>query len=73
MFIGRESELALLNNLYTSDKFEFVVMYGRRRVGKTALISEFIKDKKAIYFMGIPILTELTLQEDTVVQGILKM
>ena len=53
MFIGRESELALLNNLYTSDKFEFVVMYGRRRVGKTALISEFIKDKKAIYFMGV--------------------
>ena len=73
MFIGRESELALLNNLYTSDKFEFVVMYGRRCVGKIALISEFIKDKKAIYFMEIPILTELTLQEDTVVQGILKM
>lgn len=73
MFIGRESELALLNNLYTSDKFEFVVMYGRRRVGKTALISEFIKDKKAIYFMGILILTELILQEDTVERGILKM
>ena len=53
MFIGRESELALLNKLYTSDKFEFVVMYGRRRVGKTALISEFIKDKKVIYFMGV--------------------
>jgi len=53
MFIGRENELALLNNLYTSDKFEFVVMYGRRRVGKTALISEFIKDKKAVYFMGV--------------------
>ena len=53
MFVGRESELALLNKLYTSDKFEFVVMYGRRRVGKTALISEFIKDKKAIYFMGV--------------------
>lgn len=53
MFIGRESELTLLNKLYASDKFEFVVMYGRRRVGKTALISEFIKDKKAIYFMGV--------------------
>ena len=53
MFVGRENELALLNSLYTSDKFEFVVMYGRRRVGKTALISEFIKDKKAVYFMGV--------------------
>lgn len=53
MFIGRERELASLNSLYTSDKFEFAVIYGRRRVGKTALISQFIKDKKSIYFMGV--------------------
>ena len=53
MFIGRERELAALNKLYKSDKFEFVVIYGRRRVGKTALISRFIEDKNAIYFMGI--------------------
>ena len=53
MFIGRERELAALNKLYESDKFEFVVIYGRRRVGKTALISRFIEDKKAIYFMGV--------------------
>ena len=53
MFIGRERELDSLNQLYTSDKFEFAVIYGRRRVGKTALINEFIKDKKAIYFMGV--------------------
>ena len=42
MFVGRERELAALNQLYESDKFEFVVIYGRRRVGKTALISRFI-------------------------------
>lgn len=53
MFIGRERELASLNQLYTSDKFEFAVIYGRRRVGKTALINQFIKDKKAIYFTGV--------------------
>lgn len=53
MFIGRERELATLNKLYASDKFEFVVIYGRRRVGKTALISQFIDDKSAIYFMGV--------------------
>ena len=53
MFIGRKSELASLNKLYTSDKFEFAVIYGRRRVGKTALITQFIGDKKAIYFMGV--------------------
>ena len=53
MFIGRESELKTLNNLYQSGRFEFVVIYGRRRVGKTALINEFIGMKSAIYFMGV--------------------
>lgn len=53
MFVGRERELDALNKLYKSDKFEFVVIYGRRRVGKTALINQFIENKKAIYFMGV--------------------
>ena len=53
MFIGRERELASLSNLYDSDKFEFAVLYGRRRVGKTALINRFIDGKRAIYFMGV--------------------
>ncbi len=53
MFIGRERELNTLDNLYESNKFEFTVIYGRRRVGKTALINQFIWDKRAIYFMGV--------------------
>lgn len=53
MFIGRERELATLNKLYKSNKFEFTVIYGRRRVGKTALINQFIEGKNAIYFMGV--------------------
>ena len=53
MFIGRNKELSALERLYKSDKFEFVVIYGRRRVGKTALINHFIDDKKSIYFMGV--------------------
>lgn len=53
MFIGREKELKTLNTLYSSDRFEFAVIYGRRRVGKTKLITEFIGDKKAIYFTGV--------------------
>ncbi len=53
MFIGREQELSTLNKLYHSNRFEFAVMYGRRRVGKTALINQFILDKKSIYFMGV--------------------
>ena len=53
MFIGRERELQALERLFYSDHFEFAVIYGRRRVGKTALISRFIQDKDAIYFMGV--------------------
>lgn len=53
MFIGRERELKSLEQLYKSGKFEFAVLYGRRRVGKTALLNKFIQDKQAIYFMGV--------------------
>ena len=53
MFIGRERELQTLNSLYNSNRFEFAVIYGRRRVGKTALINEFTKDKDNIFFTGI--------------------
>lgn len=53
MFIGREGELATLNKLYKSGRFEFAVLYGRRRVGKTALINRFLEGKPAVYFMGV--------------------
>lgn len=52
MFIGREYELSELNKLYNQDKFQFVVIYGRRRVGKTTLINEFCKDKPNIFFVA---------------------
>lgn len=45
VFIGRVKELNQLSKLYNKDKFNFIVMYGRRRVGKTTLLSEFCKDK----------------------------
>ena len=53
MFYGRDFELSELNRQYKNNNFEFPVIYGRRRVGKTELIREFIKDKKAIYIQGI--------------------
>ena len=53
MFIGRENELNALKKLYHSDKFEFAVIYGRRRVGKTALINEFVNGKDSIFFTGV--------------------
>ena len=53
MFIGRTKELTTLDKLYHSNKFEFIVIYGRRRVGKTAIINQFMNNKKSIYFMGV--------------------
>ncbi|SHE92857.1 AAA family ATPase [Caloramator proteoclasticus] len=52
MFIGREFELSTLDNLYNEDTFHFVVMYGRRRVGKTTLLTEFCKNKPSIFFVA---------------------
>ena len=49
-FIGREQELADLNELYSQDKFQLFVLYGRRRVGKTTLLNEFCKDKDTIFY-----------------------
>lgn len=53
MFVGREEELAKLENLYQKDAFQMVVVYGRRRVGKTALINRFASDKRALYFTAL--------------------
>ncbi|MDO4921195.1 MAG: ATP-binding protein [Phascolarctobacterium sp.] len=53
MFVGRKAELQQLNTLYRQDKFQCIIIYGRRRVGKTTLINEFIKDKDVIYFTAI--------------------
>jgi len=50
-FIDRERELRKINSLLNSNKFEFIVIYGRRRVGKTTLIKKLIENKKAIYFL----------------------
>lgn len=50
MFVGREQELATLERLYRSGTFQMPVVYGRRRVGKTSLIAEFVKGKPAIFF-----------------------
>lgn len=50
MFLGREKELADLNEMYKQDKFHLFVLYGRRRVGKTTLLNEFCKNKEAIFY-----------------------
>ena len=49
-FIGRDKELRTLQTAYESDRSELVVVYGRRRIGKTALMTQFCKDKAGVYF-----------------------
>ena len=50
MFIGREKELAMLEGQYAREQYACVILYGRRRVGKTALVNEFCKGKEALVF-----------------------
>lgn len=52
-FIGRISELEELNRLYKANQSKIAVIYGRRRVGKSALIEAFIADKPALEFEGL--------------------
>jgi len=53
MFFGRKKELETLSAQYTKSEFSFIPIYGRRRVGKTQLIEEFIQDKSAIFFTAV--------------------
>lgn len=50
MFIGRQAELKFLEDRYQSKRGEMIVLYGRRRIGKTETLREFCKDKPHIYF-----------------------
>lgn len=51
-FIDRQKERATLEKEYARSESSLVILYGRRRVGKTTLISEFIKDKKALFYLA---------------------
>ena len=50
MFVGREHELKALNGMWERPSFQMMVMLGRRRIGKTALIDEFAKNKRVLFF-----------------------
>ena len=53
MFLCREQELSTLNKRYHKNSFECMIIYGRRRVGKTSIINEFCKDKPTIFFSAL--------------------
>ena len=50
--IGREREKKILDKLLTSDRPEFLALYGRRRVGKTFLVREYFKSQTLFFFTG---------------------
>ena len=50
MFIGREAELKFLNDKYQEKSGQLIVLYGRRRVGKTETLREFCKGKPHVFF-----------------------
>ena len=52
MFVNRKNELESLEKAYTARNTNFIVIYGRRRVGKTELIKQFLKDKSGFYFLA---------------------
>ena len=52
-FIGRKRELDALNKIYAKDGFQMMVLYGRRRVGKSTLLQKFIEGKKAVFYTAV--------------------
>lgn len=53
MFVGRKDELKRLEDAYDTGTFQMAVIYGRRRVGKTTLVSEFARGKRALFFTAL--------------------
>ena len=52
MFVNRTEELDFLEKAYHSKQAEMIVIYGRRRIGKTTLIQQFIANKRSLYYMA---------------------
>ena len=50
-FINRKYELKFMDDKYNENKKELIIIYGRRRIGKTMLIKKFVENKKYIYHL----------------------
>ncbi|MHA1798558.1 MAG: AAA family ATPase, partial [Candidatus Helarchaeota archaeon] len=51
-FINRKQELSILEKEWNKKNAQLIIVYGRRRIGKTRLLTEFLKDKKGIFYIG---------------------
>lgn len=70
MFLGREKELEALEKMYAKDGFQMAVVFGRRRIGKTSLLNEFIKKKSALYLPAEEVNDALNLEKFTKILGV---
>ncbi len=61
-FIGREPEMIRLKSLLSKRSSSLVVVRGRRRIGKSRLLSEFGKEMKSFFFSGMPPLSKMNAQ-----------
>ncbi len=62
-FIDRATELSLLEDQWRKESPEFIILYGRRRIGKTRLILEFIKGKEGFFFIAEDVNKTLQIEE----------
>ncbi len=63
MFVGRENELEAMERLYRKGGFQMLVLYGRRRIGKTTLLKRFSANKPTIFFTAKEQSSSLNLKE----------
>jgi len=63
MFLGREKELVSLERMYSKQGFQMAVVYGRRRIGKTSLLNEFVKEKNSLYVAAEEVNDALNLEK----------
>jgi AAA+ ATPase superfamily predicted ATPase len=56
-FIGRSAELSALDRMYGKNSFEMMILYGRRRVGKTTLLKQFAEGKNVLFYTGVRVKT----------------
>ena len=51
-FINRDKELSFLENKFRENRSQFIVLWGKRRVGKTELVKQFVRNKPHVYFLS---------------------
>lgn len=71
-FLGRARELQFLEQLFASNTPELFVLYGRRRVGKTELLQQFCRERRAVYFLAAQVREKDNLRafRDTLADGL---